>query len=93
MLSPLLRRSTIPIQFSAPDRPTEWPPFSFEVERSLPQPRVDGSSSWFGKRGHTWGERNRCAHASEPLGLLAQPAHKCILFLMCRPGGFDALSD
>jgi len=59
MLSPLLRPSTIPIQFSAPDRPTEWPLFSFEVERSLPQPRVDGSSSWFGKRGHTWGERNR----------------------------------
>ena len=31
--------------------------------------------------------------ASKPFGLLAQTVHKCILLLMCRPGGFDALSD
>lgn len=30
----------------------------------LPQPRADGSSSWFGKRAHIWGERNRCVRAS-----------------------------
>jgi hypothetical protein len=34
-----------------------------------------------------------CVGASESVGLLAQPVHKCILFLMCSPGGFDALSD
>jgi hypothetical protein len=33
MQSPLLRLSTIPIQFSAPDRPTEWLLFSFQLDR------------------------------------------------------------